>query len=154
MDPRSTLRSLRAALAATLVLALTAGCGMAMHSMHHGLAVPPDSAFGLGPRGSAAGRFTATLTPATRLRTGALLSARLALRDPAGAPVSGARIAVDGGMPQHGHGLPTRPRVVAEEAGGVYVVDGLRFNMGGWWEVRFRVATAAASDSITFNVRL
>ena len=31
-----------------------------------------------------------------------------------GAPVSQARIAFAGGMPQHGHGFPTKPRVTRE----------------------------------------
>src|SRR5688572_25048133 len=39
-----------------------------------------------------------------------------------GKPVRAARIAVDGGMPQHGHGLPTRPQVTREVSEGVYLM--------------------------------
>jgi hypothetical protein len=53
-------------------------------------------------------------------------------------------------MPQHGHGLPTRPRVTRELAGGVYEVGGVRFNMGGWWELKFTIG----GDTVTFNLGL
>jgi hypothetical protein len=68
--------------------------------------------------------------------------------------VDGARIAVDGGMPQHGHGLPTQPRVTAELGEGAYQIDGVRFNMGGWWELKFAIASGAGTDTVTFNLKL
>jgi hypothetical protein len=71
-----------------------------------------------------------------------------------GLPVKSASIEVDGGMPEHGHGLPTRPRVTAELTEGTYQVDGVRFNMGGWWELKFHIAAAAGRDSVTFNLDL
>ncbi len=141
-----------AVLASALVT--LSGCGMVMYAARHGFSTPPASEFGLGPRTSVAGSYSATLDPAAPLRVGTLQSVKLAIRDKAGAPVRGARITVDGGMPQHGHGLPTRPRVVAEEENGVYVVDGLRFNMGGWWELKFAVDGSAGADRVTFNVKL
>jgi hypothetical protein len=30
----------------------------------------------------------------------------------------------------------------------------MKFNMGGWWVVTFRVASATGSDSLTFNLKL
>ena len=36
------------------------------------------------------------------------------ITSPAGEPVLQAHIDVDGGMPQHGHGLPTQPSVTQE----------------------------------------
>ena len=30
----------------------------------------------------------------------------------------------------------------------------MKFNMGGWWVVTFRVQAAAGSDSLTFNLSL
>lgn len=71
-----------------------------------------------------------------------------------GRPVDDATITVDGGMPQHGHGLPTRPRVTQTLGNGEYVVDGMKFNMGGWWTVTVLVQGAAGRDSATFNVKL
>ena len=34
------------------------------------------------------------------------------------------------------------------------IVDGMKFNMGGWWVVKFRVAGALGPDSVTFNLKL
>lgn len=72
-----------------------------------------------------------------------------------GQPVENATISVDGGMPQHGHGLPTRPEVTEELGNGDYLVEGLRFQMGGWWELSFTITDESGqSDSITFNIQL
>ena len=71
-----------------------------------------------------------------------------------GAPVSAATVAVDGGMPQHGHGLPTKPRVTRELGNGDYLVEGMKFNMGGWWVVKFRVNSTVGADSLVFNLNL
>jgi hypothetical protein len=38
--------------------------------------------------------------------------------------------------------------------GGRYTIDGLKFNMGGWWELKFAIAAAAGRDSVTFNLAL
>jgi hypothetical protein len=71
-----------------------------------------------------------------------------------GEPVDNAEITVDGGMPQHGHGLPTRPQVTQNLGGGDYLVDGLKFQMGGWWEVRYTITADGQTDDITFNLVL
>ena len=71
-----------------------------------------------------------------------------------GAPVSDARVSIDGGMPQHGHGLPTKPRVTRELGNGDYLVEGMKFNMGGWWVVKFRVDSRAGNDTLVFNLSL
>jgi hypothetical protein len=71
-----------------------------------------------------------------------------------GQPVEGATILVDGGMPQHGHGLPTNPQVTADLGNGDYRVEGMRFQMLGFWEVRFTITANGQSDSITFDLVL
>ena len=88
------------------------------------------------------------------IRVGRLHSWRLRLETTDGTPIDEAMIAVDGGMPQHGHGLPTKPRVTRHVGNGEHVVDGMKFNMGGWWVVKFRVAGALGPDSVTFNLKL
>jgi hypothetical protein len=70
---------------------------------------------------------------------------------PAGDPVLKAQIDVDGGMPQHGHGLPTRPRVTKELGDGRYLVEGMKFSMTGWWELKLRLQSAGVADEVTFN---
>lgn|SRR5512139_1135385 len=59
---------------------------------------------------------------------------------PEGEPVLHARIDVDGGMPQHGHGLPTRPRVTQELGEGRYLLEGMKFSMTGWWVIKLKNA--------------
>ena len=115
---------------------------------------PAAGEFGFGPRASSQGRYTATLQPADELRPRKMYSVRVAIADAKGRPVEGATIAVDGGMPEHGHGLPTRPRVMRSEGDGVYVIEGVRFNMGGWWELKLAIDGAAGPDSVTFNIEI
>ncbi len=72
----------------------------------------------------------------------------------AGNPVVGATIEVNGGMPAHDHGLPTRPRVTEELGGGDYRLDGLRFHMAGEWEITLRISTDGASDTVVIALLL
>jgi len=116
--------------------------------------VPPASEFGLGPRTSGAGLYTATLIPAESLRPRKLQMVQVAIADAEGQSIEHADISIDGGMPQHGHGLPTRPRVTRHVGNGVYEIEGVRFNMGGWWEFKLSIATASGTDLITFNLNL
>lgn len=114
---------------------------------------PPANQFGFGPRTSAQSRYTASIEPpAQPLKPRRMLTLQVSIRDAAGNPIDGAQIEVDGGMPQHGHGLPTKPRVTKNLGDGRYEIDGLRFNMGGWWELRLAVTTAAGTDRVTFNL--
>jgi hypothetical protein len=106
-------------------------------------------------RTSEGGAYRATIVPQNdTIPQGKLHRWTLHLETAAGAPVDTAIIAVDGGMPQHGHGLPTKPRVTQHLGNGDHAVEGMKFNMGGWWVVKFRVQAAAGSDSLTFNLSL
>ena len=58
-----------------------------------------------------------------------------------GQTVEGATISIEGGMPEHDHGLPTEPRVTEELGDGDYILDGLRFHMGGEWELVFTISS-------------
>ncbi|HEY0157610.1 MAG TPA: FixH family protein [Thermoanaerobaculia bacterium] len=139
--------------ASIAVFGLTA-CSGVVTMMHGGAKKPAPGEFGLGPRTSAQGLYTATLEPAESLRPRKMQTVRVALRDSAGRAVDGAALTVDGGMPQHGHGLPTRPRVTQSLGDGVYVIEGVRFNMGGWWELKLAIDGKAGSDQVTFNLAL
>ena len=72
----------------------------------------------------------------------------------AGEPLTGARIEVDGGMPAHDHGLPTRPRVTREIGNGDYQLDGVRFHMGGYWEIVVSVTTDNGTETIVIPLTL
>ncbi|HET6566766.1 MAG TPA: FixH family protein [Rhodothermales bacterium] len=78
----------------------------------------------------------------------------LYLETPDGRPVEGATITVDGGMPEHGHGLPTKPQVTRSLGGGDYLVEGMKFQMPGWWVVQFKVTSPEGSDTVSFNLSL
>jgi hypothetical protein len=71
-----------------------------------------------------------------------------------GQPIEGANITVDGDMPQHGHGLPTRPQVTRSLGDGAYLVEGMKFQMGGWWVIDFTIDANGQSDMVRFNMAL
>lgn len=142
----------------TALLLVTGGAGVtavAAHELLHAHMPPPaTSEFGLGPRTSANGKYRATLLTDRPLLVGPMQRVTLSIVDDSGRAVNGGSVTIDGGMPQHGHGLPTRPRVTATARAGAYEVAGLRFNMGGWWVLKFGITATAGTDSVTFNIRL
>jgi len=156
--PRDRARALRrraVLLAVTTVAAagLTA-CSHAMMLVGAGPTRPAAAEFGFGPRTSAQGHYVATLLPAKELRPRQMNTVRIAVVDGHGNAIDGATLAVGGGMPQHGHGLPTRPRVTRALGDGTYEIEGVRFNMGGWWEFRLTITAAAGADVVTFNLEI
>jgi hypothetical protein len=65
-----------------------------------------------------------------------------------GEPVTGAEILVTGGMPEHDHGMPTRPRVTEELGEGKYKLEGLRFHMNGRWEIAIEIDANGRHDTV------
>lgn len=63
----------------------------------------------------------------------------LHVEDAAGKPAENLKIFMDGGMPMHRHGFPTKPRVTDHLANGDYRIDGIKFNMAGHWEMIFNI---------------
>jgi hypothetical protein len=106
-------------------------------------------------RPSETGLYRATIRPdGDSIPRGRLQKWTLHVETLQGAPVDSASITVDGGMPQHGHGLPTKPIVTRHLGNGDHLVEGMKFNMGGWWVVKMSIAGAAGSDVVTFNLKL
>lgn len=141
------------ALILAAVISVTA-CGHAMTMIGRGAKRPAATEFGLGPRTSANGLYVATLEPARAIKPRQMQTVRVAIVDGTGAAVENAQLTIDGGMPQHGHGLPTRPRMTRAIAAGTYEVEGVRFNMGGWWELKVTITSARGADTVTFNLSL
>jgi hypothetical protein len=140
-------RSLLLAIPAVVILAGAAAAGFMTQ-------VPADLDLSL-VRMSNAGLYQATLTPeALPVTTGRMHAWTVTLKTAAGAPVKAAEIAVSGAMPQHGHGLPTKPQVTQDLGNGRYVIEGIKFNMRGWWTFSLGVKGAAGSDIVTFNLVL
>jgi hypothetical protein len=69
----------------------------------------------------------------------------LELRNADGGAVTRAAIGIAGGMPGHGHGLPTEPRVTEELGDGRYRIDGVKLNMVGAWVIEVFVQTSEGS---------
>jgi hypothetical protein len=116
-----------------------------------GCAAPADLDLSL-KRPTEQGRYVVALqAPATVPAINQIHSWTINVATSTGAPVRQARIAVDGGMPQHGHGLPTRPRVTRELGDGNYLLEGMKFSMTGWWEIKLAIDAAEGADKITFN---
>lgn len=78
----------------------------------------------------------------------------LHIEDASGVAVEGATIEVEGGMPEHDHGLPTAPRVTADLGGGNYRLDGMRFHMRGYWEITVRIRTDAGTTTVVIPLQL
>jgi len=145
-----------AKLALLLLTLLLAGCmaptGMA--ATPAGSAPPADldfSATRLGDNGIFRATYKSDIDP-TPLNE--LHAWTLHVETADGAPVEHATIRVSGDMPEHGHGMPTQPQVTQELGGGDYRVEGMRFQMGGWWTVTFDIEAGGANDRVTFNLRL
>jgi hypothetical protein len=142
----SVYRSLRT----LTLLAATLSLGACMM-----FAKPPGDLDYSRTRTSTSGAYRATITPqGDSIPKGKLHRWTLHLETASGAPVDSAVIAIDGGMPQHGHGLPTKPRATRDLGNGDHLIEGMKFNMGGWWVVKFRVAASQGTDSLVFNLKL
>jgi hypothetical protein len=129
------------------IVLVASGCMM--------FAKPPRNLDYSRTRTSDGGMYRATIKPqGDSIPQGKLHRWVLHLETASGTPVDACDITVDGGMPQHGHGLPTKPRVTRHLGNGDHLVDGMKFNMGGWWVVKFRVASTAGNDSVVFNIKL
>lgn len=76
------------------------------------------------------------------------------VEDMDGKPYEG-RVFVNGGMPMHRHGFPTKPKSKKYLGNGDYQVDGVKFNMHGEWEMRFNIKMKGGhSDRVVFKVNL
>ncbi len=120
------------------------------------MTLPPPADLDLSlTRATEQGLYIGTLEPnSAPIPVGTIQSWTVAVTTQDGQPVEHASLTVDGGMPQHGHGLPTEPKVTEELGGGRYRIEGMKFNMPGWWTITLEVSGAAGTDSATFNLTL
>ena len=117
-----------------------------------GCMTPPAGLNLASERATTHAKYQVALHPvATPVAINKLHAWEVALRSADGEPVTGAQIEVGGGMPQHGHGLPTQPRVTRALGDGRYLIEGMKFSMPGWWEIKLKIAAAAGTDDVSFN---
>lgn len=134
-----------------MVLLVAAAVGFMIYRMNY---VPADLDLAT-TRLSAEGVYQATIMPdAQPIPVNKMHTWMLHVETPDGQPLDAAEITVDGDMPQHGHGMPTRPQVTQNLGGGDYRVEGMKFQMGGWWVIDFYITANGASDKVSFNLLL
>ncbi len=71
-----------------------------------------------------------------------------------GTPVADAGLTIQGGMPEHDHGLPTRPRVTRYLGDGKYLLEGMRFHMPGAWEIQVTIDALGKQDAVVISLTL
>ncbi len=124
--------------------------------------VPPDSVTGESKGGmrdarfhavSEAGHFVVELEPRTRpIPLAQLHEWTLRVERSDGEVVSPSHLRLAGGMPAHGHGLVTAPRVTRVLSDREWLVEGMKFHMGGAWELRVEVVADGVGDLAVFDI--
>ncbi len=101
------------------------------------------------------GLYTVSIEPRNgRIPIGEFHEWIISLQDADGNPVAASQIAMFGGMPSHGHGLPTQPEVTDYLGQGRHLIEGVRFSMAGAWVLKFRVMSAVGPDQVQFDIEL
>lgn len=78
----------------------------------------------------------------------------ITVTDPDGRPLDGARVVLDGDMPEHQHGLPTVPRMTGSTGPGAYRIEGVKFSMPGYWVMTLHVWWQGVTDRVTLELTL
>lgn len=138
-------------LAAVVLVALGVAAFMAVRMF----ASPPADLDLARSKASAGGTYVVAIEPEVEpVQQGPLHAWIATVTTPDGAPVADAALTIDGGMPQHGHGLPSAPQSAGHLGEGRYRIEGVRFNMGGWWVLKLGVSSPAGDDEVEFNIVL
>jgi hypothetical protein len=146
--PRVMNRRLKIVLAAAIAVVAIAALVMWMSTPGK----PPANLDLARAKASEKGLYNVAIEPeAGSFKQGEMHAWVISLTDASKASVDDAKFEIDGGMPQHHHGLSTSPEVTTQLGGGKYRLEGVKFTMSGWWELRLAIASAAGSDKVTFN---
>ncbi len=105
---------------------------------------------------SVGGSFEVTLDPQTdeKVEMNEFLEWVVTVATPDGEPVAPARITVGGGMPAHGHGLPSQPKISDHPEAGKYLLKGLKFSMNGQWVIELDIQSESIRDTVKFDIAL
>ena len=117
---------------------------------------PPEQEKPVWQKVSEQGAFEVTLDPQFNesVAINEFLEWVLTVKTSDGKPVTPARVSVSGGMPLHGHGLPSQPQVSEHPEDGKYLVKGLKFNMNGDWELGFDIWSEDQRDKVNFEIKI
>jgi hypothetical protein len=104
---------------------------------------------------SDARRYRVTLEPPRgRPKVGETQPWLASIADAQKRPLSGCQLHFGGIMPEHGHGLPTEPRLTQEPEPGRYLIEAVRFSMRGYWRMSLEIAGCGLPDLASFDLRL
>ena len=99
--------------------------------------------------------YRASMVPSPdRIERNRPLTWTVEVRTAAGASVERATLSLESWMPDDESARVARPRATEELGGGRYRVGGIRFDHGGWWNVRLQISAAGVTDSLAFNLVL
>lgn len=76
------------------------------------------------------------------------------ITDASGADFTPNALHFDGGMPGHGHGLPSAPEFTRHLGGSDYLLEGLALNMPGDWRFVVTVGGPAGVDNAVFDFNI
>jgi hypothetical protein len=107
-----------------------------------------------GQAASAAHFSVAFTTDPAMIPVNAFHTWTITVTDADGKPVNNAEISVDGGMPAHGHGLPTQPQVTKNLGDGKYLVEGVKFSMPGDWEMKFTIKAGGMEETVVRTIEV
>ena len=65
-----------------------------------------------------------------------------------------AQMNINGGMPEHNHGMPTTPQITRQLENGDYLLEGMRFHMPGLWRLRFELTVNGSQETAVIDFRL
>ena len=91
--------------------------------------------------------------PGEGVRLNEVQSWTVSIYDEQGNPVKPRSLVFLAGMPDHGHGLPSSPRVTRQLSPGRYQVDGVMLNMHGDWEIVVGVIGDDGADRATVTFK-
>jgi len=130
-------------------------CGSGQEGPSPATAREPAKQSAPGSGVSEAGHYRVSLHPADgEIPLGQLHGWIVEVATADGEPFAPIRLAMDGGMPQHGHGLVTQPRVTRTLGLGRLLVEGVKFHMNGDWRLRLELVGPTGPDVAIFDVRV
>ncbi len=78
----------------------------------------------------------------------------LTITDTAGNPVEGVLLEVINSMPGHHHGAKTAPKMTQHVGKGRHLIEGMFFNMQGWWITTITIKHGDRTDHAELNIMI
>lgn len=157
--PRSAVRALAIAHGAVaLNLILTAGCSEQPNRVGQGSAREPISASTPGTQRvvSNAGTYEVFyVTEPSSIPMNEPFEIRACVTTPSAdaSPPSGLSLFVDAAMPEHQHGMNTKPSIQKAD-NGCYQIEGMLFHMPGRWELYFDITRDGITERAQTEINL